>query len=139
MEFKEFLFDIVFFLFKGNRDFFKLINEFIEKLPPKHKRAKVDSIYIPFMTIMSTREMQMNLTTSEIDLFHKKLETFNYNKVIFKRKAIKHYSENIQRLLREAGWEKFGVALVQSLLEDETFKHSKPYLFGYKIGKIICF
>ena len=78
-------------------------------------------------------------TTEEIDLFHKKLENFNYNIILFKKKAIKKYSNNIQRLIKTSGWEKFGIALIQSLLEDDSFKKSKPYLFGDKIGKIIRF
>ena len=137
MGLQELIHNTVLIAFKGNRDFFKLINEFHDKLPPKHKRAKNNYDIIPYATVVNTGEMQMNLTTGDIDLFHKKLENFNYNRIIFKRKAIQAYSNNIQRLLRDAKWEKFGIALVQNLLEDEPFKGSKPYLFGRKAGLVI--
>ncbi|TAH26903.1 MAG: hypothetical protein EAZ07_03240 [Cytophagales bacterium] len=127
------------FLFKANRDFFKLLNEFQEKLPPRHKRAKENLEIIPYMKVVDTTNMKMNLTTQEIDLFLKKLETFNYIRIVFKRKQIQSYSNNIQRLIRTAAWEKFGIAMIQSILEDDSFQRSKPYLFGNRIGKIIGF
>lgn len=130
---------IIHFLFKANRDFFKLLNEFQEKLPPRHKRAKENMEILPFMKVVDTTNMKMNLTTQEIDLFLKKLETFNYSRIIFNRKQIQSYSNNIQRLIRTSAWEKFGSALIQNLLEDESFQSSKPYLFGNRIGKIIEF
>lgn len=131
----DILYTILFF-FKGNRDFFKLLSDFQDKLPPQQKRAqKIDAPMLPYVTVIDTTPMKMNLTTADIDLFQKKLENFNYNLIFFKRKKIESYSKNLQRLIRDAGWEKFGIALVQNLLEDETFKDSKPYLFGYRIGK----
>lgn len=130
---------LVVLLLKGNRDFFKIINDFHEKLPPQHKRAKKSYDIIPFVTTINTTDMKMNISTEEIDLFHKKLENFNYNRIFFKRKQIQSYSNNIQRLLRDSAWEKFGIAIIQNLLEDEPFQNSKPYLFGYSIGKIIGF
>jgi hypothetical protein len=123
------------FLFKSNREFYKLLNEFQEKLPPRHKRAKENSEIFPSMRVIDTTDMKMNLTTPEIDFFLKKLENFNYRKIVFKRKQIQSYSNNIQRLIRTSSWEKFGIAIVQSILEDEESK--KPYLFGVKIGRII--
>jgi hypothetical protein len=139
MDLGDIIFDTVLFLFKSNRDFFKLLCEFHDKLPPRHKMAKKDPNLIPHVTTLDTTQMKMNLTTTDIDLFHKKLENFNYSRIIFKRKAIKSYSDNIQRLLRESNWEKFGVALIQNLLEDEHFGRLKPYLFGQRIGKFIGF
>lgn len=135
MKLLEYVLKFLPFLFKANSDFFKLLNEFHDKLPPKHKQATKHYDIVPLATVMNTGNMKMNLTTAEIDAFHKKLENFNYNQIIFRRKAIRGYSENIQRLLRDARWEEFGVATVQGLLEDEAFQTSKPYLFGYRIGK----
>jgi len=127
------------FLFKANRDFFKLLNEFQDKLPPKQKRAKENLDIFPYMKVVDTTNMKMNLTTAEIDLFQKKLENFSYNRIIFKRKEILSYSNNLQRLIRTSAWEKFGIAIIQNLLEDEYYQSSKPYLFGNRIGKIIGF
>lgn len=137
MELKDLIYNTVLFVFKGNREFFKLLSEFQDKLPPQHKRAKKSQDIIPYITVIDTSNMKMNLTSGDIDLFHKKLENFNYNLIFFKRKAIHSYSKNIQRLLRDSKWDKFGVALIQNLLEDEPFKGSKPYLFGEKVGEII--
>ena len=133
----SFLSTVVFFITKGNRDFFKLIDDFNSKLPPSQKKAKKNNL--AFMTHIDTTNMKMNLSTEEIDLFQKELELFKYNRILFRKKKIISYSNNIQRLLRTSGWEKFGVAIVQNLLEDDSFKSSKPYLFGYKIGQIIRF
>jgi hypothetical protein len=129
----------VFFMFitKGNRDFFKLIDNFNSKLPPVQKKAKKNNLV--FITHIDTTNMKMNLSTEEIYLFQKELELFKYNRILFRKKKIISYSNNIQRLLRTSGWEKFGVATVQSLLEEDSFKSSKPYLFGYKTGQIIRF
>ena len=129
----------MFFIFitKGNRDFFKLIDDFNSSLPPPQKKAKKNDL--AFMTHIDTTNMKMNLSTEDIDLFQKRLELFKYNRILFRKKKIISYSNNIQRLLRTSSWEKFGIATVQSLLEDDSFKSSKPYLFGYKIGQIIRF
>jgi len=131
------LFTVFKFIIKPNRDFFKLIDDFNSKLPPAQKKAKKNNL--TFMTHIDTTNMKMNLSTEEIDLFQKELELFKYNRILFRKKKIISYSNNIQRLLRTSGWEKFGVAIVQNLLEDDSFKSSKPYLFGYKIGQIIRF
>jgi len=137
MAFTDILYNTVLFLFKGNRDFFRLIDEFHDKLPPRHKRAKQRQNIIPFATVIDTTKMGMNLTTEQIDLFHKKLENFNYSRIVFKRKKIQAYSNNLQRLLSTASWEKFGIATIQKLLEDDPFRRLKPFLFGYRIGKFI--
>lgn len=126
-------------LFKGNRAFFKLLQEFQDKLPPIHKRAKERQDILPALNVLDTSKMKMNLTTAEIDTFNKKLENFNYSRIIFKRKEITAYSKNLQRLIRESPWEKFGIAIIQNLLEDESYASRKPYLFGRRIGKIIGF
>ena len=126
-------------LFKANRDFFKLLNDFQEKLPVKHKKAIENKEIVPPFTFIDTTNMKMNLTTQEIDLFLKKLETFNYNRIVFRRKKIQAYSNNIQRLIRTSAWEKFGIAIIQNLLEEESYQRAKPYLFGSRLGKIIGF
>ncbi len=83
----EFLYNTILFLLKGNRDFFKLIDEFHEKLPPQNKRATNFKESNLGITTIDTTNMKMNLTTTEIDLFHKKLETFKYHKIYFGRKC----------------------------------------------------
>lgn len=134
---KDIAFSTVLFMLKGNRDFFKIINDFQDKLPPKYKKAEEYIDEKRGFTVVNTSEMKMNLTTKEIDLFHKKLENFNYNLVFFKNKEIKSYSKNLQRLLSTSGWDKFSIAMVQKILEGDI--KDKPYVFGYKIGSFIGF
>lgn len=106
------IYNTILIFIKGNRDFFKLLSDFQDKLPPQQKRAKKNYDIMPYMTVIDTSEMKMNnLTIADIDLFQKKLENFNYNLIFFKRKEIEAYSKNIQRLIKDAGWEKFGIAL----------------------------
>ncbi len=126
-------------LTKANRDFFKLLNEFHKKLPPKYKGAKESLDTLPLMKHVDTTNMKLNLTTQEIDAFYKELEIFNYNRVFFKRKEIQSYSNNIQRIIRTSRWEKFAISVIQSLLEDESYQRNKPYLFGVRIGRFIGF
>lgn len=134
---KDFIFSTILILFKGNRDFFKLIDDFQDLLPPKHKRANEDAELMEVFSVINTSKMEMNITTKEIDLFHKKLENFKYHLIFIKRNEIISYSNNLQRLLRTSGWEKFGVALVQKILDDEF--RIKPYVFGEKVGRYIGF
>jgi hypothetical protein len=136
-EFVDLLHNTVLIVFKGNREFFKLIEEFHEKLPPKHKKAKKLLDSSSTFTIVDTTNMKMNLTDTEIDLFHKRLENFKYNRILFGRKKIEAFSNNLQRLLISSGWEKFGITMIQTVLEEEPFARNKPYLFGYRVGKLI--
>lgn len=130
--------DLLMFFAKGNKDFFKILNEFQDKLPPVQKRAKQHYDENLGFVIVNTSKMQMsNLTTKDIDLFQKKLENFNYKRILFKQKEIVSYSNNIQRLIKTSKWEEFGIAMVQSILEDESNQDSKPYIFGRYIGERI--
>ena len=133
----DLLFNTIFILIKGNRDFFKIIDDFHSRMPPQHKRAKEIPEASRIMTVVDTTTMKMNLTSADIDLFHKKLENVNYDRIIFRKKRIISFSRNLQRLLRKTAWDKFTVSIIQSLLEDDSHKYRIPYLFGYRIGKII--
>lgn len=135
----DILFTTVFIALKGNRDYFKIINDFHNKMPPQHKRAKEISRVSLITTVIDTSNMKMNLTSEDIDLFHKRLENFNYNRILFGKKRILAFSNNLQRLLRTTPWDQFSIAIIQSVFEDDSHKHKLPYLFGYRIGKIIGF
>ncbi|MBL0329091.1 MAG: hypothetical protein IPP64_06670 [Bacteroidetes bacterium] len=138
MDISSFLFNTVLLVFKANRDFFILLDEFHNKLPPQHKKAEKLKTDMPF-TVVNTGTMEINISQAEVDLFHKKLENFKYQRIFFKKKAIKSYSQNLQRHLSTAGWLKFGLSNIQALLEEDTFKGSKPYVFGYKAGQWLGF
>lgn len=131
----DILFNTIFIVIKGNRDFFKIIDDFHNRMPPQHKGAKEIADASLIMTVVDTTKM--NLTSEDLDLFHKKLENFNYDRIIFRKKRIISFSKNLQRLLRITAWDKFTVSIIQSLLEDESHKDGIPNLFGYRIGKVI--
>jgi len=127
------------YLVNGNRKFFNILNDFKKKLPPSHKKAKVGVLAPYGFTHIDTSKMQTHIDSKELDLFLKQLEDFDYSSIYFKRKQILSYSNNLQRHLKNYKWEKFGIAIIQQLLEDEKWEHSKPYLLGSKVGKIIKF
>ncbi len=82
----DILFNTVLIFIKGNRDFFKIIDDFHNKMPPQHKRAKELSDASLIMTVVDTTNMKMNLKSADINLFQKKLENFNYDRIIFRKK-----------------------------------------------------
>ena len=126
-------------LIRGNRDFFKIIDAFQKKLPPKQKKAKKELQHEHGFTILDVSQMSTTLNTGDLDFFIKQLEDFDYERIIFKKKQIKTYSENIQRLLTTGQTQKFVIASVQHLLESLIFQNTKPYLLGPSIYKIIKF
>ena len=113
---KDIVFNTILIIFKGNRNFFKLINEFQDKLPPQHKKAEEYSDEKMGFTVVNTS------ATGEY---------------VYKPHRIKSYSKNLQRLLSTSGWDKFAIAMVQKILEGDI--KDKPYVFGNKIGKFIGF
>ena len=135
---KDLLFSTILCVLKGNKDFFKIIDDFHGKMPPQYKKAKVISDKSD-IALLDTTDMVMNLTSSDIDSFHKKLENFNYDRIILKKKKIISFSKNLQRILSTTAWDKFTISIIQNLLEDEHHQKRMPYLFGYRIGKIIGF
>jgi hypothetical protein len=130
---------VAFYLIKSNRDFFKILDDFRSKLPPPNKKAKIHSLNsIPFNTVDVT-DAHYNLSDADVDSFHKKLEIFNYNRVIIGRKKIESFSKNIQRHLSNGKTTKFKLSTIQLLLEDERFDKMKPYMLGYRFGKFLGF
>jgi hypothetical protein len=127
------------FVTSGNRAFFKIINDFKSKLPIMSKRASEDLLVLKGLTHIDTSNMVMRLSKSEIDSFHKSLELFNYNKILFRKKKTIKFSNNLQRHLNSKHWDKFNIAIIQNLLENDNFKRHIPYVFGSTLGEIIGF
>lgn len=134
MSLSDFLNKSVLACFRRNREFFQLLNDFKDQLPPKQKKAKEGSDVNGFSTL-DTSDMKTNLSDKDIDLFQKKLENFPYHRIWFRRKSIKIYSSNLQRILQSSNWTKFNIAIIQNILENE--ENRLPYLFGARIGKYI--
>lgn len=51
MSITDLLFNTVLWVFKGNREFFKLLDGFHEKLPPQHKKAEKIKTNLPFTVV----------------------------------------------------------------------------------------
>lgn len=125
--------------FEGNVEFFKIIDEFRKKLPPKDKKAKSGFNENLGMQHMNLNTLESNINRSDLDYFLKQLEDFDHKSVYFRRKQIKSYSQNIQRLIKTTTSEKFSIGILQELLEGEKHVKTKPYLLGSKVAKYIKF
>lgn len=124
-------------LFGGNRKFFKIIEDFRMKLPPKDKRATTQFSKELGIQHMNLETLKANIDTKDLDFFRKQLEDFDYKSVYFKRKSIRNYSNNIQRIIKTTDWELFGIGILQEILEGKKRNKRKPYLLGPKIAKYI--
>jgi|JI9StandDraft_1071089.scaffolds.fasta_scaffold129827_2 hypothetical protein len=137
---KYFPFCLILYSVKGNRDFFKIIDELQLKLPPKYKKAKaLNHSLIPYFQTINLTNVHYNLSDAEIDLIHKRLETFNYKMIVLNRKKIVAFSKNIQRHLANGKTKESKLFMIQMLLEDKQFIKLIPYLFGYHVGKFLKF
>jgi hypothetical protein len=126
-------------LFGGNKEFFKIIDEFKKKLPPKDKKAESKFNEKIGLQHMNLDTLKSNIETKDIDYFLKQLEDFDYNSVFFKREKIENYSKNIQRIIKTTKWELFSIGILQELLESKERNKNKPYLLGSKIAEYIKF
>jgi hypothetical protein len=126
-------------LFGGNKEFFKIIDEFKKKLPPKDKKAESKFNEKIGLQHMNLDTLKSNIETKDIDYFLKQLEDFDYNSVFFKREKIENYSKNIQRIIKTTKWELFSIGILQDLLESKERNKNKPYLLGSKISEYIKF
>jgi hypothetical protein len=126
-------------LFGGNKDFFKIIDEFKTKLPPKDKKAETKYNETIGMQHMNLDTLKPSIETKDMDYFLKQLEDFNYKSIYFKSKQIESYSKNIQRIIKTTKCELFSIGILQELLENKERDRNKPYLLGPKIAEYIKF
>jgi len=112
---------------KKNQKFTVLIKEFKDKLPPKYKRAsrftKMDApeseVISPLgnqLTLITVKTHDVSIDENTIDEFYNKLESINFNFVIF----AKHYKSIIYNLGRFKPTSKsgnFDIVMVQELLD----------------------
>ena len=126
-------------LFGGNKEFFRIIDEFKKKLPPKDKKAESKYNETIRMQHMNLDTLKPSIETKDLDYFLKQLEDFDYKSVYFKRKQIESYSRNIQRIIKTTKWELFSIGILQELLENKERERNKPYLLGSKIAEYIKF
>lgn len=126
-------------MFGGNKEFFRIIEDFKKKLPSKEKRAESNYNEIIGMQHMNLNTLKPNIDTKDIDYFLKQLEDFDYKSVYFKRKQIESYSKNIQRIIKTTKWELFSIGILQELLDNKERDRNKPYILGSKIANYIKF
>lgn len=128
---------IIKLLFSGNIEFFKIINEFKKKLPPSYKKAEIITNNNKMFSEMDLSVMNTKLDDIELDKFAKELEDFDYGRIYFKKKGIKKYTRNIQRIIRTTDDIKFKIGMLQKLIDNEERK--KPYLINHKVARYIKF
>jgi hypothetical protein len=123
----------------GNKEFFRIINSFRKKLPPKNKKAKINNDEQLGVSHMALDSLKTYIKTSDIDYFLKELEDFNYDDLIFKKRPIVKYSKNIQRIIKTTKSESFTVGILQEILDSEEQMDRKPYIsvLGFKLEKFI--
>lgn len=126
-------------LFGGNKEFFKIIDEFKTKLPPKDKKAVSKYNHAIGMQHMNLDTLKPSIDTKDMNYFLKQLEDLDYKSVYFKRKPIESYSKNIQRIIKTTKWELFSIGILQEQLENKEHDCKKPYLLGSKIAEYIKF
>lgn len=124
-------------LFGGNKEFFRIINDFRRKLPPKDKKAQIGYNENLGVSHMNLSTLKTNLDQKEIDFFLKELEDFDYSKVYFRKKKIQGYSRNLQRIIKTTDWKLFGVGMLQEIIDNDKKEKKKPYMFGPKIARYI--
>lgn len=126
-------------LFGGNKAFFNIIEEFRKKLPPNYKRAESGFNEMIGIQQMNLSKLDSNINRNDLDYLLKQLEDFDYDSIYLKRKQIKRYSQNIQRLIKTTENDKFCIGILQELFEGRSFASGKPYILGEKISKYIKF
>tara|TARA_R110001583_G_C5653563_1_gene408959 strand:+ start:2843 stop:3298 length:456 start_codon:yes stop_codon:yes gene_type:complete len=127
------------FIFSGNKSFFKILDNFIKQLPP-NKDKVIPKLNKPLgMFHLDVGEVKTDISKKELNIFLKELEDFNYNSIYLKRRRIKEYSRNIQRIINtntdisDFNF-KFTINNLQTLFDREK---SKPYLMGNKIYQFL--
>jgi len=126
-------------LFGGNKEFFRIINGFKKKLPPKDKKATTGYNEKLGMYQINLDTLKTNIDTKELDFFLKELEDFDYSKVYFRKKKVEGYSRNLQRIIKTTDWKLFGIGILQEIIDNDKKEKNKPYLFGPKIARFINF
>lgn len=116
--------------------FFKIIDEFRNKLPRKQNEAKkmsqkdiVNDLAIKevasIMTVLDLSTQKTSLTESDIDDFYNKLNNFNYNFIIFKN-YYKKYVGNLNRFNPRAQDNNFHLAILKDLLIEKKSSPLRP-------------
>lgn len=124
-------------LFGGNKEFFKIINNFRKKLPPKDNKAIISYNENLKMSHMNLNNLKTNLDEKELNFFLKELEDFDYSKIYFRKKKVEEYSRNLQRIIKTTNWKLFGIGILQEIIDNDTKEKNKPYILGPKIARFI--
>ncbi len=119
------------------KSFFRILNDFRKKLPPKDKKATIGFNENIGMSHMNLNTLKTNIDEKELHFFLKELEDFDYSKVYFKKKKVEEYSRNLQRIIKTTDWKLFGVGILQEIIDNDKKEKKKPYIFGPKIARFI--
>jgi hypothetical protein len=131
-------------LYDRNILYFRIIKEFREKLPRVQNQATTMtqdmlknnptlSQMSTFVSVINLATHKVSLTESDIDKFYNQFNEFDYKFVFFK-KHYKDFTRNLNRFNPKAVNGNFHLAIVQSLLKDNSLNPLKPLdIFVFRI------
>jgi hypothetical protein len=72
-------------------------------------------------------------------MFLKELEELDYENIVFKKKRIIEYSNNLQRIIKTTKWNVFLVGILSELLEESKMAKKELYFLNSNLYKYIKF
>jgi len=124
------------YIYDRHYSFYTIIVEFRNKLPRPQKQAQkitekdleknsVLRNISKTMTIIDLSTQRISLTETDIDDFYNKLNSFNYDFIIFKT-YYKSFIRNLNRFNPEAKGSNFDLALLVDLLSETKSRPIRP-------------
>ncbi|WP_394907483.1 hypothetical protein [uncultured Mesonia sp.] len=123
-------------LYEKHNSFYEILVEFRNKLPRKQNEARKltekdveNNIMLrgisKTMTVIDLSTQKISLTESDIDEFYNKLNSFNYDFILFKKYYIS-IVKNLNRFNPKAENTNFDLAILKELLEEKESKPLRP-------------
>lgn len=122
-------------LYEKNLSYYKIIKVFREKLPRHQNEARKFSEQekrnnpffssLQHFTVIDLSTHRTSLSEAEIDIFYNKLNSFDYNFIIFK-KYYKRYTSNLNRFNPKAEHKNFDLAMLQNVIKEDPLHPLKP-------------
>ena len=123
-------------LYEKHNSFYEILVEFRNKLPRKQNEARKltekdveNNIMLrgisQTMTVIDLSTQKISLTESDIDEFYNKLNSFNYDFILFKKYYVS-IVKNLNRFNPKAENTNFDLAILKELLEEKKSKPLRP-------------
>jgi hypothetical protein len=123
-------------IYKKHLEYYKIIEEFRNKLPrPQNEAKKISDeeleknpvlSSLKYMTVLDLSTHKISISEADIDLFYNKLNSFDYRFMLFKD-YYKKYTTNVNRFSPQAENKNFNLVMVQQVLKDDPLHPIKPW------------